>query len=171
MINELLALALGAGAASANSEPMKDATTSLSLRLVCRGVGDRTVTHVTTASVWGQNGLATDGVGTSQTQDQFGEQMDIDVRNGKAKARVPRRFLPPAHGGQGGWFDVKDLVVSDDAITGTVTINFAQHPKLRVDRRTGSVSMDGKVGSYAGSVRNSIRLPRSMPFNSNSMAT
>ncbi len=88
--------------------------------------------------------------GTSTQSDQFGEQMDIDVHNGSARVRVPRRFLPPFHGGDGGWFDVSNLVVNDDEITGKVQINFAQHPNLRIDRRSGSVALDGKVGSFAG---------------------
>ncbi len=56
----------------------------------------------------------------------------------------------PAHGGEGGWFEMKDLVVGGDEITGTVPINVANHPKLRIDRRSGSIAMDGKVGAFAG---------------------
>jgi hypothetical protein len=33
-------------------------------------------------------------------------------------------------------------------------INFLQHPDLRIDRRSGSVAMDGKVGSFAGRCEN-----------------
>ena len=126
-----------------------EATGGLSLRLVCMGTGEREVAHSSWASVFTKHGNAS-GFGVSHSQDQFNEQMDVDLNGSKARARVPRRFLPPLHGGDGGWFDVSEVVVTDDAITGTVLINFANHPKLRIDRRTGSVEMDGKVGAFAG---------------------
>jgi hypothetical protein len=119
------------------------------MRLICRGTGERSVMGLSWGSAFSGRHSASFVGGSSQLS-QFGEQMDIDIDGSVAKARVPRRFLPPAHGGEGGWFAVKDLVITDDAITGKVAINFAQHPNLRIDRRSGSVALDGKVGSFAG---------------------
>lgn len=121
----------------------------LNLHLICDGVGDHQVAHGSSGTIFGHRG-AISAFGVSHSQEQFGEQMDINFAGEAATARVPRRFLPPLHGGQKGVFPLKDVVVTDDAITGTVLINYANHPKLRLDRRTGSVSMDGKVGAYAG---------------------
>jgi hypothetical protein len=42
------------------------------------------------------------------------------------------------------------LAIGPDEITGKVMINFIQHPNIRIDRRSGSVALDGKVGSFAG---------------------
>jgi hypothetical protein len=120
------------------------------LHLVCQGVGDREVKHGSSAVVFGRHGGIGSAFGTSAEQEQFGETMDIDLADGDAKARVPRRFLPALHGGDGGWFGIKDLVVTDDTITGLVLINITNHPKMRIDRRTGSVNLDGKVGAYTG---------------------
>jgi hypothetical protein len=82
-----------------------------------------------------------------------GDKMDIDIANATARVRVPKTYLPPWHGGTDSWFDVKDLVTTDDAITGTVLINFARHPKLRVDRHTGAVELTGNLGTYQGQCR------------------
>jgi hypothetical protein len=82
-----------------------------------------------------------------------GDKMEVDLANGAARVRVPRPYLPPWHGGNEGWFDVKDLVITNDAITATVLINFARHPKLHLDRHTGAVELDGNLGTYQGQCR------------------
>ena len=90
-------------------------------------------------------------VGSADTSGN--DKMDVDIANGVARVRVPRHYLPPWHGGNEGWFEVKDLVITDAAISGTVLINFARHPKLRVDRHTGAVELDGNLGTYQGECR------------------
>lgn len=129
--------------------PPAAAPSANDMRLICRGTGERSVESHSWGTAFTRHHTVS-AVGGSSQLDQFDEQMDIDIDGQVAKVRVPRRFLPPAHGGEGGWFAVKDLVVADDAITGKVMINFAQHPNLRIDRRDGSVALDGKVGSFAG---------------------
>jgi len=122
---------------------------SPALQLVCRGTGEHKVLMGGSAFGFSGNRSAF-AFGSSQQLSQFGEQLDVSVSEGKAKVRVPRRFLPPLHGGDGGWFDVSELAIGDSEITGKVAINFANHPNLRIDRRSGAVSLDGKVGSFAG---------------------
>lgn len=119
------------------------------MHLICRGTGERKV--ATTGIGWAFSGRrSATAVGTSEQLSQFGEQLDIDIQSGAGKARVPRRFLPAIHGGDGGWFALRDLVVTPDEITGKVAISFNQHPNLRIDRRSGAVALDGKVGAFAG---------------------
>jgi hypothetical protein len=122
---------------------------TVQLHLICRGTGDHKVALGSYGTAIGRRGSVS-AFGVSHSQSQFEDEMDVEIDGATGKARVPRRFLPPAHGGEGGWFEVKDLVVGDDTITGSVLINFANHPKLRIDRRSGSVALDGKVGAFAG---------------------
>lgn len=128
---------------------VKASNDGLTLRLICRGTGEHRVENFGTAFAFSRRGTSTAfGVGTQM--DQFGEQLDIDIISGRVKVRVPRRMLPKLHGGVNGWFDVSELVIEADEIRGKVKLNFNEHPNLRVDRRTGSVALDGKVGSFAG---------------------
>ncbi|WP_426263000.1 hypothetical protein [Sphingomonas sp. PWP1-2] len=122
----------------------------LELHLVCRGVGERKVVNGASAVGFGSNGNTFSAFGTRTSHKDFEDQFDFNLVGGVGTARVPRRFLPPAHGGDGGWFNVKDMVVGDDYITGKVMINLINHPNIRLDRRTGTVSLGGKVGSYSG---------------------
>lgn len=64
----------------------------------------------------------------------------------RAQIRLPRQIVPKSHGGSGGWFGIKDLVVGENEITGKVTMNFTNAPYLRIDRITGAVSVDGRDG-------------------------
>ena len=138
----ILALVLLQAAASA-SGPVE-------VHLACRGIGERRVMNRGSGVAFGPNGYAGSAFGAMSSRKDFEDQLDVNISGGIAKVRMPRRFLPPAHGGEGGWFDVKDLVIGEDYITGKVAVNFANHPAIRLDRRTGTVSMDGKVGSYSG---------------------
>ena len=125
------------------------AETGFSMHLICRGTGERKVATFGSAYAFSGSRSAY-ALGSGQQLSQFGEQLDVDIQSNKGKVRVPRRFLPAFHGGDGGWFDVQELAISDVEITGKVAINFAQHPNLRIDRRSGSVALDGKVGSFSG---------------------
>jgi len=88
----------------------------LTLHLVCRGIGDHEVRHGLIGTVFGRHGAAATAIGSTGEQDQFGEQMDINIEGSTATTRVPRRFLPPQHGGNDGMFDIKDMVVTEDTI-------------------------------------------------------
>jgi len=147
-----LAAAMLAASTSAYAQPTlppSDDASGFTLHLICRGTGERKVVTAGTATAFSGGNSAT-AFGTRQQLSQFGEQLDIDIQAGAGKARVPRRFLPALHGGDGGWFEVRDLNVTPDEITGKIAINFNQHPNLRIDRRSGAVALDGKVGAFAG---------------------
>lgn len=59
-------------------------------------------------------------------------------------------MLPPIHGGSDGWFKLKDVKVTDRAITASAAVNFMNNPKVHIDRMTGTISINGKAGSYSG---------------------
>ena len=120
------------------------------LQLTCRGGG--TANKSDTARVYG-----TDSTGKSawanvesQRTEGFEDQVDLWIENGEGRIRLPRTMLPPIRGGEKGWFKLNDIVMSDGAITASAAVNFINKPKLRVDRRTGVISIDGKAGHYGG---------------------
>jgi hypothetical protein len=63
---------------------------------------------------------------------------------------MPRTMLPAVRGGKDGWFELKNVVADARAIHATVGINFMNHPKLFIDRVTGTISISGKAGDFAG---------------------
>ncbi|WP_157078229.1 hypothetical protein [Sphingobium abikonense] len=70
--------------------------------------------------------------------------------DGKGRIRMPRAMLPPIRGGKDGWFEVRDIRMGENEITGTVQVNVFNSPKMRIDRIAGHISLSGKAGDYAG---------------------
>lgn len=62
-------------------------------------------------------------------------------------------MLPKFHGGDGGWFEIRDIRVSENEITGSAAVNVMNHPKIVLDRLTGTVTVSGRSGQFNGRCR------------------
>lgn len=116
--------------------------------LVCLGAGSANKT--TTASVYGSNGWAN---AVASRESPFDDQVNVTLNWAEPTAsriRLPRKMLPPVHGGSGGWFELKNLKRNEQEITATAGVNFINSPKVRIDRMTGAISINGKAGDYSG---------------------
>ena len=74
-------------------------------------------------------------------QEGFEDQVDIHLFSGDDRIRLPRTTLPPLHGG-----DVADA----RSIHAEAAVNFVNHPKVYIDRVTGTISISGKNGDFSG---------------------
>lgn len=74
----------------------------------------------------------------------------MKINGATGSIRLPRTMLPKFHGGDAGWFELRNVQETDDSITGEAAVNFANHPKVHLDRITGTISIDGKSGHYSG---------------------
>ena len=131
------------------------------LNLTCAGGG--TANKIAVTNVYGSNnGSGTIGTmpynysgsgnstAYSSRQQGFDDQVDIRLFAGDDRIRMPRTMLPPLHGGNGGWFRLKNVVADDRTIDASVAVNFMNNPKVRIDRVTGMISISGKAGDYSG---------------------
>lgn len=81
----------------------------------------------------------------------FTDQVDFRlIGDGSARIRMPRAMLPSLRGGKDGWFEVRSVVVTQTAITGTIKVSLVNSPKLRINRTTGRISINGKSGDFDG---------------------
>lgn len=120
------------------------------LNLVCDGGGTANKVNSTSAFGWNNRGDRANAVVVGRSAVGFADQLQLWIEDTQGKARMPRTMLPKLHGGDGGWFDITDIKVSDTEITGTVGVNFMNHPKLVLDRLTGTITLDGKAGQFNG---------------------
>lgn len=120
------------------------------LNLQCFGGGAANKERSTYAQGYNSNGDSAWGTATTQQAVGFNDQVDLNISDTQATIRMPRSMLPILHGGTGGWMNVKNLQVSDREITGTVSVNPLNSPKLRVDRLTGTLTLNGKSGTFTG---------------------
>lgn len=80
----------------------------------------------------------------------FDDQVSLFIDAGEGRVRMPRTMLPPIHGGENGWFKLKNIEVKSNEITASVALNIISNPKLRLDRFTGAISISGRAGDYTG---------------------
>jgi hypothetical protein len=131
------------------------------LNLTCLGGG--TANKLAMASAWssgsfsGYAGYTNFGGSTSGSttlvgtrQQGFGDQVDVRLFGGDDRIRLPRTMLPPVHGGNDGWFKLKNVKADARSIRATAGVNFINSPKVFIDRVTGTISISGKAGDYSG---------------------
>ena len=131
------------------------------LSLTCFGAG--TANKVAVTSIYGSHSgsgsvgmtpYSYGGTGNAtayrQRQQGFQDQVDVLLFGGDDRIRMPRTMLPAIRGGKDGWFKLKNVVADSRTIRGSVAVNVINNPKLHIDRTTGTISISGKAGDYAG---------------------
>lgn len=99
---------------------------SLPLRLVCVGIGE----------AWWED---------------FENQALLEIASGTARVKPPERILPPARGGDSfGWWNIRNLKITEDEVRGNVRMNLINKPSIRLDRRTNELTFKGSAGSFRG---------------------
>jgi hypothetical protein len=119
------------------------------LNLVCGGGGSANKVAVANAFGWSRWG-STQVTAFGTRSQGFEDQVDVRLFSGDDRIRLPRTMLPPIHGGSEGWFKLKALMVKARAITASAGFNVMNNPKIHIDRMTGTISINGKAGSYSG---------------------
>lgn len=131
------------------------------LKLTCLGAGtaNKTTVHTgrSSGNVMGNIGGTPVYGTTSGTTTVYGsrshgfeDQVDVRLFIGDDRIRLPRTMLPPIHGGEAGWFRLKNVQADARSIKASAVVNFMNNPKVHIDRVTGTISIAGKAGSYAG---------------------
>ena len=135
------ALILSTGPTMAQSEP---------LNLSCGGGGSATKIRDSSANIYGSNGDYATVQGTETSDVGFRDQVDVRLFSGDDRIRLPRIMLPPVRGGDNGWFKLKNVRSDERSITASAAVNVINSPKVHIDRVAGTISINGKAGSYSG---------------------
>jgi hypothetical protein len=88
--------------------------------------------------------------GPTKVHQQIPDQVSVEIENGEGRARVPRKFFPMFARVQDGWAEIINLRVGSDEIDGSVNLGPNAKPKLHIDRRSGSISVEGILGRFFG---------------------
>jgi len=123
--------------------PVTDGTRPL--QLTCLGAG--TANKATSAMAWGWGGW---GIVAGHKDRGFNDQVDLRLFTGDDRIRMPRTMLPGLHGGDHGWFKLHDVAADARAIRASAGVGLLNNPKIFIDRVTGTISISGKSGDYAG---------------------
>src|SRR6185369_3119986 len=60
----------------------------------------------------------------------FADQVDVRLFMGDDRIRVPRTMLPDFHGGNQGWFKIKNVTADTRSIRGKIQLAFLSSPNL-----------------------------------------
>lgn len=116
------------------------------LALICGGAGSSA--RPSGAVALGSDGSSVAAYGSAQQG--FRDQVRVEISApGSGRLQVPRSMLPPLHGGDEGWFEIKKLAVNPTEITGRIELAFLKSASLRIDRLTGFMKLDSQNGTYA----------------------
>lgn len=83
-------------------------------------------------------------------QTEFADQVDVRLFMGDDRIRMPRAMVPELHGGNQGWFKLKNVVADARSIRAKIGVAFLVSPNLFIDRVTGIINISGKYGDYSG---------------------
>ncbi len=121
------------------------------IHLICLGAGTANKLSMTSAFAFNNFGGSAWGQAISERAQAFEDQVNVQINeDDTGRIRLPRVILPMIRGGENGWMKLKDIKRTDVEITGTATVNPVNNPKVRLDRSTGHISIDGKAGQYSG---------------------
>jgi hypothetical protein len=74
----------------------------------------------------------------------FNADVQVEIYGDHGRIHLTGPLVPPIHSGDSdGWWDIADLRLTPDRITGRYRLNGLNKPKLDIDRRSGRVFIDG----------------------------
>lgn len=117
------------------------------LQLVCFGEGEKTTLDNHSGYVWNASTHKYEAKSELVTGRQdFDTSVNVSIHGDQGRIRMPKRLIPPMHsGGQDGWWGLDDLIVGHNEIRATFRLNALNRPKVIIDRRSGTMSVDGMI--------------------------
>lgn len=153
MKTALLCLALVAGAAHAQQYDRDDrgrrddGYRGDDLQLVCYGQAEKTVAENRSGYQWNSDSHKYEQKSELTTgRRSFDSAVNVSIHEGRGSIRMPKDLIPPLNsGGRDGWWELDDLMVGHDEIRGRFRLNGMNRPSLFIDRRNGTITVDGMI--------------------------
>jgi hypothetical protein len=114
-----------------------------SITLVCFGGGSTPAAHYQSGYVYNSRSHRFEPQsGTTLGRDGFASDLQIEIWHGRGRIRPEGTLISPIHsGGHNGWWDIDNLVVTADRITGQYRMNGMNKPRFDIDRRSGRIQI------------------------------
>lgn len=127
------------------SDRYSDDPSSQNLTLICYGEGRRPTVESRSEYEWNdrRNRYEYRNRIESATK-EFDSEVQVDIRGTEGKIHLTGDLIAPLHsGGDNGWWSLYDLKVTSDEITGRYRMNALNKPRVRIDRRSGRIAIEG----------------------------
>lgn len=112
-----------------------------SITLVCFGGGSTPAAQYQSGYVYNSRSHRFEPqFGTTLGRDGFASDLQIEIWHGRGRIRPEGKLVSPIHsGGDNGWWDIQNLVVTADRIAGEYRMNGLNKPRFEIDRRSGII--------------------------------
>ncbi|MDT7533819.1 hypothetical protein OVY48_10325 [Sphingobium sp. SA2] len=121
------------------------------LGLVCFGDGQRPGVANSYGWTWDSDKKRYRyGNRVEMTAEQFDASVMIQFWEGGGHIKLPKKLIPPLHsrGTEDGWWDIYNVSMQPDRITGEYRLNGLNKPRIDINRTSGQISIKG-LADYA----------------------
>jgi len=117
------------------------------LQLVCFGEGEKTTIENHAGYQWNQSTHKYEPKSELVTGRQdFDTSVNVSIHGDQGRIRMPKGLIPPMHsGGNDGWWNLDDMIVGHNEIRARFRLNALNRPNVVIDRRSGTISVDGMI--------------------------
>lgn len=114
-----------------------------SITLVCFGGGSAPAAQYQSGYVYNSRSHRFEPqYGTTLGREGFASDLQIEIWHGRGRIRPEGKLVSPIHsGGDNGWWNIENLVITPDRITGQYRMNGLNKPRFEIDRRSGRISI------------------------------
>jgi hypothetical protein len=117
------------------------------LQLVCYGQAEKMVAESRSGYQWNPDKHKYEPTSEVTTgKRDFDSALNISIHGDRGQIRIPKDLIPPLNsGGRDGWWDLDDLMVGHNEVRGRFKLNGLNRPSLVIDRRSGTITVDGMI--------------------------
>lgn len=116
-----------------------------SLTLICYGEGRKPGQNYRSGYEWNPRRGRYEYRGFIENgQQRFDSEVQIEIRGRRGYIHLAGKLVPPINSrGQNGWWELQNLNVTRDMITANYRLNGINKPKVKINRRSGRIAIDG----------------------------
>jgi hypothetical protein len=90
------------------------------------------------------------GTATTTGRKPFTGMTQVEIAGAMGRIMLPKPMKPLMSNDSEGWFPIGNIAASDKEITGQISINGLNKPKMKIDRMTGTIAISGGFSDFTG---------------------
>ena len=149
----VIILAASALAVMDAAPAMAQSDSGETINLICSGHGEKLGSGYVNTLEWDRYDHKYRTRSGVQTEMQtFSSAVTLQIYGNDGRIRLPEKLIPPLNSGgdHQHWWQLNDLIVGADEIRASYRLNGLNKPKLKIDRRTGEISIKGTGQDFSG---------------------
>lgn len=117
------------------------------IQLLCHGQADKITTETRTGNTWNNETKKFEPTAEIiNGRRDFEATINISILGDRGRIRIPKHLIPAVNGGgSDGWWQIEDMMVGHNEIRGRFQMNGLNRPNIVIDRRNGTMSLDGML--------------------------